>query len=111
MANFYKKEEEDCEDEMQSSETKKDSAVDALSCFFIQQKLDAFINGYEPLDKMEYGAETFNDIQLREFFNAYPCSWGDPFKLYMDKLAAVVFRFHITLATREPVMYVRQKFI
>lgn len=111
MGKNYHKEDEDCDSEMQPRESKKDSATEALDCFVIQQKIDTFINGYEPLDSMVFGAETFNDVQLRQFFNAYPCSWGDPFKLYMDKLSAAGFRFQISLATREPVMYVRQKFL
>lgn len=86
--------------------------INPLEAFFLQEKLDAFINSYEPLNKLEFGCETFSDSQLREFFKAYVLpSYGDPLKMYLEKLSALGFSFQVSLATREPVMYVRQKFI
>lgn len=111
--SFYKKHNEVAErnNEVAEKDSIKVEAVTTLESFFVQQKLDCFVNSFEAVDRVGPGVEMFGDIRLREYFKAYVCTYGDPLKLYLNKLGELGFRMHTSLSTLEPVMYVRRKYI
>lgn len=111
--NFYHKKNEltESNDEVAEKESIKVEAQTTLNDFFIQQKLDCFIQSFEAVDKLGINVEMFSDVRLREYFKAYVCTYGDPMKIYLDKLAELGYRMHTSIVTMEPVMYVKRKYI
>lgn len=81
-----------------------------LSDFIIEEKVDAFCNGYEPCDEFDDDAVAFTDQLLREVFKAYVCPLGDPLKLYMEELKLAGFRMVVSVATAELTLFARRKY-
>lgn len=111
--NFYHKHNEVAEtnDEVAKKESMKVDVQTTLNDFFIQQKLDCFVQSFEAVDKLGPCVEMFSDVRLREYFKAYVCTYGDPMKIYHDKLGELGYHMHTSIVTMEPVMYVRRKYI
>ena len=81
-----------------------------LSDFIIEEKVDAFCNGYEPCDEFDDDAVAFTDQHLREVFKAYVCPWGDPLKLYMEELKMAGFCMVVSVATAQLTLFARRKY-
>ena len=81
-----------------------------LSDFIIEEKVDAFCNGYEPCDEFDDDAVAFTDQHLREVFKAYVCPLGDPLKLYMEELKLAGFRMVVSVATAQLTLFARRKY-
>ena len=81
-----------------------------LSDFIIEEKVDAFCNGYEPCDEFDDDAVAFTDQHLREVFKAYVCPLGDPLKLYMEELKLAGFMMVVSVATAELTLFARRKY-
>ena len=84
----------------------------SLRDFVIPEKVAAFVNGYEPCDEFDPGAERFGDAELRVYFKAYVTGLGDPLALYIEdlKLANPPFRMQTSLADNKPAIFVKRKF-
>ena len=61
--------------------------------FFIPQKVDAFVTGYEPCQHEEEADDIFTEIRLRQYFEAYPRPTGDPLVDYLEALSR--YGFHM----------------
>ena len=81
-----------------------------LDSFIIEEKVNAFVHGYQPCDEFTDGAVGFDDAKLRELFKAYVCPLGDPMKLYMEHLKLAGFRMTVSVATGELTMFAVRRF-
>lgn len=97
-------------DDGEGSDSKEDSQPEKLSDFIIEEKVDAFCNGYEPCDEFDDDAVAFTDQLLREVFKAYVCPLGDPLKLYMEELKLAGFRMVVSVATAQLTLFARRKY-
>lgn len=88
-------------------ETAPESEV-TLRDFIIPAKITAFINSYKPLNDWQAGCDTFTDYQLRSYFKAVVCAYGDPLSIYLDELSMRGFQMHDDVSG-EPVLYVMPK--
>ena len=81
-----------------------------LENFVIEEKVNAFVHGYQPCDEFDDGAVGFDDARLRELFKGYVCPLGDPMKLYMEHLKLAGFRMTVSVATGELTMFAVRRF-
>ena len=81
-----------------------------LDNFVIEEKVNAFVHGYQPCDEFDDGAVGFDDARLRELFKGYVCPLGDPMKLYMEHLKLAGFRMTVSVATGELTMFAVRRF-
>lgn len=82
----------------------------ALDSFIIEEKVNAFVHGYQPCDEFTDGAIGFDDARLRELFKGYVCPLGDPMKLYMEHLKLAGFRMTVSVATGELTLFAVRRF-
>ena len=99
-------EESEIMEEMPTSQSKEAGLED----FIIEEKVAAFVKGYQPCDEFTDGAVGFTDAMLRELFKAYVCPQGDPLKLYMEHLKLADFRMTVSIATGELTMFAVRRF-
>lgn len=79
----------------------------ALESLVSAEKLNAFMERYEPTDSECLAQKTFGDEKLRTFFGAYPVPGiGDPMSIYLSELSSNGYRMHVS-ASGEPVVFVR----
>ena len=78
-----------------------------LEDFVIEQKITAFKEAYQPVP-VSLATKVFDEIKLRTFFKAYPCSLGDPLTIYLNRLEDAGFRM-VAGESDEPVIYVTEK--
>ena len=76
--------------------------------FFIPQKVDAFIESYEPAKDDRDADEIYTDARLRQYFQAYPRPTGDPLVDYVETLSHHGFKFK-TIVTGEPAICVKYR--
>lgn len=74
--------EKDLEEESQKNVTIDD--------FIIDQAITAFSEAYSPSSEA-MATEVFNVSRLRDFFQAWPNSFGDPLVSYLDSLVDLGF--------------------
>ena len=92
---------EDWDDEPDESDITPDApevAKISLKDFVIPEKVQAFVNAYEPCQEGDMGCEAFNDARLREFFKGYVLDL---------KLAG--FRLTVSALSEEPCIFARRK--
>lgn len=80
-----------------------------LQDFVIPAKINAFCSQYEPLEHWTEDCDVFTDYQLRTYFKAVVCPFGDPLSLYIAELGYRGYRMKND-ECGEPVIYVRAKF-
>lgn len=68
-------------------ESQKNVTIDD---FIIKQAITAFSEAYSPSSEA-MATEVFNMSRLRDFFQAWPNSFGDPLVFYLDNLVALGF--------------------
>ena len=103
---------EDWDDEPDESDITPDApevAKISLKDFVIQEKVQAFVNAYEPCQEGDMGCEVFNDARLREFFKGYVLGLGDPMKLYIEDLKLAGFHMTVSAVSEEPCIFARRK--
>ena len=83
----------------------------SLADFVIKEKVEAFLNDYEPCAEFHPAAERFDDGRLREYFKAYVCGLGDPLGLYIEDLKMAGFRMVTSLATDKPAIFAHRKYV
>ena len=76
--------------------------------FVIPQKIDAFIEAYQPVDVERLATQVFDETRLRTFFKAYPCSLGDPLTVYLTRLEQAGYNMQVSLMN-EPAIFVSEK--
>lgn len=76
--------------------------------FVVPQKVDAFVEAFQPTDIESELTEFFTDSKLREFFKAWPCSLGDPLATYLDMLSQHGFRMRVTITGEPAVLAIRK---
>lgn len=81
-----------------------------LSDFIIEEKVQAFVQGYQPCDEFDDGAVGFDDADLRTLLKAYVCPLGDPLKLYIEHLKLAGFRMTVSVATGQLTMFATRRF-
>lgn len=85
--------------------------LESLRTFVIEAKVTAFAYAYEPCSSEEEADEVFTDEKLRQYFNAYPRTTGDPLVIYVDEnLTQLGFRMSHSRLLNEPAIFVRHKF-
>lgn len=70
-----------------TQESQKNVTIDD---FIIKQGVKAFISAYQPSSE-SMATDVFNISRLRDFFQAWPNSLGDPLIIYIDSLEAAGF--------------------
>lgn len=80
-----------------------------LQDFVIPAKINAFCSQYEPLEHWTEDCDVFTDYQLRTYFKAVVCPFGDPLSLYIAELGYRGYRMKND-ECGEPAIYVRAKF-
>lgn len=79
-----------------------------LQDFVIPAKIEAFCNKYKPLSRWREDCDMFTDYQLRSYFKAVVCPFGDPLALYLQELAVRGFTM-MDDECGEPVIYAALK--
>lgn len=85
-----------------------DQAEVTLQDFVIPAKIEAFCSQYKPQNHWTEDCDIFTDSQLRTYFKAVVCPFGDPLSLYLQELAFRGFRMKQD-ECGEPVIYCRIK--
>ena len=91
------------------SKDETESAKVSIEDFVSVHKLTAFCNSHLPVDAENIpGAEVYNEARLRNYFQAYPRTIGDPLNWYLDGLARNRFPMR-TSSQGEPAIFVRHR--
>lgn len=77
--------------------------------FTITEKVQAFVEAYEPCREFDPGYEAFNDARLREYFKGYTFGLGDPMKMYIGDLKMAGFQMAVSIVSDEPCIFCRRK--
>jgi len=85
---------------------KKDGVT--LEDFIIPQKIVAFKNYYRPVEKESLATSVFTDATLRQFFKAWPCTLGDPLRIYLQRLENLGFKMRVSISG-EPAIFVEER--
>lgn len=100
---------EDAPDDVDVTAGNGDAFQVHLSDYVIEEKVSAFVRGYQPCNEFDPGYESFDEAQLRDFFKATVCGLGDPLKLYIEDLKLAGFQMNISVATGEPTIFAVRK--
>lgn len=75
-----------------------------LEDFVTPSKVIAFCDRYKPADHWTEACDVFTDSQLRTYFKAVVCPFGDPMQIYLGMLAGQGFKM-ANDECGEPVIY------
>jgi hypothetical protein len=76
--------------------------------YIIPQKVQAFIDAYEPVEQQKFATTIFDETKLRAFFKAYITTLGDPLVVYLTRLEDAGFKMQVS-TQNEPAIFVTEK--
>nr|WP_288282213.1 hypothetical protein [uncultured Prevotella sp.] len=87
-------------------EAKEEGA--SLEDFVIPQKIDAFVDAFQPVEGESAATLFFDETKLRTFFKAYPTKLGDPLTIYLSRLEDKGFVMKVGMMN-EPAIFVTER--
>lgn len=80
-----------------------------LEDYIIPQKIDAFVEAFQPVEQQKLATKTFDETALRVFFKAYVTTLGDPLVIYLARLEEKGFKMTVSISANEPAILVTER--